>query len=486
MNIFRRVISAVVCFSMVVAALIVGTGYEITEEKQVADHNSVVIWYTDEALTDYLSACAVSFNEKFGVRVIPQYQSGLDYLENVYNASVHEGVTPDLFIVSNEALEKACLTGVAGVISDPHGIVNTEFFPNASLEAVSYKGDYVGYPFYFETSVLLYNKSYITDMAKNQLLAAGTADGNREETDKDKKEDEVTDEEIAEKTEELLPDTFEELLDFADSYDAPTGVEAVFKWDVSDIFYNYFFVGNYLNMGGPCGDDPDNINIYNMDAIRAMKVYQDMNQFFAFETEDLSYDSVIQEFIDGKLVMTTATSDIIKHLEQAKEDGLFQYEYGLKEIPDLNQHMKTKSMSVTNTVVVNGYSEKKEEANQFASYVIAEEAPYLYEMSGKIPCKSSVSSQEDLVSVFFAEYAQSVPAPKMMVTSNFWVEAEPVFADIWKGKDVSGCIKGLSEMMMEQVTGEKYEEEYIELPKEETSVEYLDEEAEKEAAKSAE
>lgn len=484
MSFFRRVTAAVVCLSMVIGSFIVAVKYQSDEEEQIIrDNDSVVIWYADESMTDYLSACAVSYNEKYGVRVIPQYQSGLDYVEKIYDESVNKNSGPDLFIVSNEALEKAFLSGVASVITDPKGIVNERYFPTAALNAVSYKGDLIGYPFYFETSVLLYNKTYIYDMAKNQLIAAQTEDGETEEEKKETASSELSEEEIQKKMEELLPDTFEELLNFADHYDAPPSVESVFKWDVSDIFYNYFFVGNYLNVGGPCGDDATQIDIYNEDAIKAMEVYQDLNQFFAFETEDLNYDSVIQEFIEGKLVMTTATSDIMKHLDKAKEEGSFTNEYGLKEIPDLNDQMQTKSMSVTNTIVVNGYSSKNEKANKFASFLINEQSSSMYEMSGKISCKTSIAEYDDNTAVFLKEYSRSAPVPKMMVTSNFWVESEIIFSEIWSGKNVSACMKKLSEMIMEQVTGEKYEEEYIELPDEETTIEYLDEEAEREAAK---
>ena len=54
--------------------------------------------------------------------------------------------------------------------------------------------------------------------------------------------------------EEALPKTIDDILAFADVYDAPEQVEAIFKWDVSDIFYNYFFVGNYIDVGGVSGD----------------------------------------------------------------------------------------------------------------------------------------------------------------------------------------------------------------------------------------
>ena len=52
---------------------------------------------------------------------------------------------------------------------------------------------------------------------------------------------------LEERINAMIPSTIDDILSFADSYDAPEQVEAVFKWDVDDIFYNYFFVGNYID-----------------------------------------------------------------------------------------------------------------------------------------------------------------------------------------------------------------------------------------------
>ena len=72
----------------------------------------------------------------------------------------------------------------------------------------------------------------------------------------------------------------------------------------------------------------------------------------------------------------------------------------------------------------------------------------------------------------------------MMVTSNLWVQLEVTFAKVWNGSAVSKSLKDLSELIMSQVTGSEYTEEYINEPvEEETTVEYFDEEAEREAAK---
>jgi hypothetical protein len=75
----------------------------------------------------------------------------------------------------------------------------------------------------------------------------------------------------------------------------------------------------------------------------------------------------------------------------------------------------------------------------------------------------------------------------MMVTSNLWVQLEVTFAKVWNGSEVSRSLQELSQMIMSQVTGSGYVEEYIAEPtEEETTIEYLDEEAEREAAQQEE
>lgn len=496
MKIKKRVTSVVLCTCMVIGAMITGAGHKEVEEPEVFIGDSVVVWYADESMTDYISAMAVAFHEKYDIRVIPQFHTGLEYVESIYDASVtEEEATPDLFIISNEALEKAYLTGVADEITDPKQLVTEGHFPKTALNAVTYQDKIIGYPYYFETSVLLYNKSYIHEMAKNQLLASTTdedaenggeitiTEGEDGESSPVLKEEDITEELIEETIVKLIPNSFDGLLSFANEYDAPAAVEGVFKWDVADIFYNYFFAGNYLNVGGPCGDNTEEVDIYNLDAIKAMQVYQSLNQFFSFEVDDVKYASVIQDFIEGKMVFTTATSDIIKKLENAKEEGSFAFEYGLVSIPALTEELDTRNLSVTNTIVVNGFSDSKEDANLFASYLVGEEVSSLYEKTGKIPAATDEACKDEKTAVFFHEYEESVPVPKMVETSNLWVQMEVTFAEVWNGANVSKSLQELSELIMSQITGTDYKEEYIEEPTEEAeTVEYLDEEALREEA----
>lgn len=494
---------AILCAAAAIAGVAL-SGKSVSEQSEESifarQKETIYFWYTDEALTDYLSSAAVAYGETHDVRVIPVLTSGLEYLESVNKASIQSETPPDLYIVSNDSLEKAFLAGLASPINENVWEEIKEGYPDAARLAVTYKNKVIAYPFYFETSSLLYNRTYLEDFAGKQIEAEADAAAAEEamaqieasgpeETDGTVTVDSAGENDadmqrkIEERVKEILPSTIDDILSFANEYDAPEQVEAVFKWDVTDIFYNYFFAGNYMVVGGAAGDSTANMNIYNKDAIDCLRVYQDMNQFFSIDTKEISYEGVLQDFIDGKIVYTVATTDAVAKLEEAKKEGKFSYDYSIAPVPDINDRLLTRSLSVTNCVVVNGYSDKQETAGDFARFLTGEYTDTLYSRTGKVASRYGVDYGNINLQEFVNEYETSIPMPKMIETSNFWVELEIAFAQIWDGADVNDRLRELSEQIMTQVTGEPYEESVIEeeqvAPEE---VEYLDEEALRKAA----
>ena len=343
------------------------SGMPVKEKEQSEDsslfsnHNkdSIYLWYTDDALTTYLSSAAVAYNETHDARIVPVLESGLDYVETINRNSVESNV-PDLYVISNDALEKAYLAGLAVPVEPTVNMEET--FIGKGLAAATYKDKLLGYPFYFETSSLLYNKTYLRDLAVAQLtqeqeeaaaqemqenvdsasgdttqsssdtgsadatqsssdtgsadatqssVGAGdaqkAAESERSDTASDRSDSQTTEEAVEEespfteeqieaKIAEYLPKTIEDIQTFGDMYDAPEQVESVFKWDVTDIFYNYFFIGNAINMGGENGWDTEQVDIYNLNAIQSMTAYQNLNNFFSIDTSAISYESTLNDF----------------------------------------------------------------------------------------------------------------------------------------------------------------------------------------------
>ena len=453
------------------------SGRQISEKQEntvfAGGKETLYLWYTDEALTSYLSGAAVTYNENHDVRIVPVLESGAEYLEKINQTSL-ESNAPDLYILSHDSLEKAYLAGLAEEVRPTGNASMEDTYIETGLQAVSYKDKILGYPFYFETSALLYNKTYLEDMAISQLqaqldlaegeeaqaqvdasLEAGDSieeEGSQEQAEAGEREESpFTREQIEAKMQEILPATIQDIENFADEYDAPEQVEGVFKWDVTDNFYNYFFVGNAIEMGGEAGWDTTKINIYNQDAIDSMRAYQELNQFFSIDTSESDYDDILDEFMAGKMVFTVATTDAVFKLEQAREDGLFEYEYDIALPPGINEGQKARSLSMTSCVVVNGYSEHKEEANDFAGFLTAKYNDILYARTGKASAAKGVDYSYEALEKFAAGYEQSISMPKMIETRNFWVKLEVAFSQIWNGADADEKLKELSDQIMEQL-----------------------------------
>ena len=146
----------------------------------------------------------------------------------------------------------------------------------------------MAYPFYFETCFLLYNKNYV----------------------------------------DSAPSTIDEILDYADNYEATEAtekVENIFKWNVADIFSNFFFISNYVNLGGETGDDPAQVSLDAQEVKDCLAYYQSLNAFFAIDADEVTTDNVLQEFIDGKTVYTIAKTDAIAQIDAADRGLLLRH-----------------------------------------------------------------------------------------------------------------------------------------------------------------
>ena len=283
------------------------------------------------------------------------------------------------------------------------------------------------------------------------------SDGSEEELEEGEEGDPMGEEDVQASPEVLkqlstmIPSTMDDIKNFANNYEAPEAVEAVFKWDVSDIFYNYFFVGNYMNVGGENGDNNAIFNIYNRQAVECLQVYQDLNSFFSIDAKEVTYDKILQEFVDGKTVFTVATTDALQKIDEAKLNGTFDFEYGISVLPDLSPTLKARGLSVTSCVAVNGYSTKKDSANDFASYLTMEKGQELYRLAGKVASKRGCIYENNEIYNIMNEYEKSVSLPKMVETSNFWVQLEIAMSRIWNGADPDATLKELSDTMGAQI-----------------------------------
>lgn len=462
MHIKRRFFAVAVIALIVVSAIFAGKrGIQNPEEEiditsLFSKKETIYFWYADDSMTNYINSAAVAFGEKEDVRVIPIIASDSNYLGELNKASLHTEQIPDAFIISNDALEKAYLAGLTEEIKDENGVCSERNFSKTALDSVTYKGKKVAYPLSYDTSILLYNETYLhewaTQQARKELANADAGEGSQNVDTGAVLDEALIAEKAAEYFVKAVPATVEDLLTIADSFDVPEGVEGVMKWDVSDIFHNYWIVGDYLIIGSDTGDDESCVNIENDQTIACLKVYQALNQFFSIESDTVSYESVMDDFINGKLVFTIGSTDAIQRIEQAKAEGVFTHEYGVATMPNINSMLASRSLSVTNVVAVNSYSEHKELANKFAAFLVDEYAGELYERTGKVSSNLNINQDNGALQICMLEYADSISLPKMMEIGNLWLQLEALFAKVWNGEMISPLLSELSKQIFTQIT----------------------------------
>lgn len=431
MNVKTRLLSVltvlVLLGGLVYVAIRGGENAGSSSELLFSRRKTIDLWYTDDSLTDYLKSVCVAYTDsQSDYRVEPTLIDDTDYLQKIYEASVSGEDYPDVFLAGNDLLERLWLTGLATQVQDETHFSGNRFFCQPALDAVTYQGKTIAYPMSFEAAAFLYNEDYLQSMAN----AAGKS------------------------LEDTVPRTMVDVITLANEYDAPDNVSSVLKWDVGDIFYNYCFLGNYMDIGGACGDDTSQLHVYNQQLISCLQVYQQLNQFFSIDSSSDGYDSVIQDFAGGKIVFTLATSDSVSKIAKyCKENGT-TLNYGVTSIPDLTGDLKSKTLSITNCLVVNGYSDQQEAANAFCQYLLFSGMEHFFDLTGKAPAAAGYSFSDEHMNGFYDAYTDSAPITKLRSASNFWMLLENTFSQVWDGEDPNEQLRQLCQQLLIQMTGQ--------------------------------
>lgn len=450
---YQRILAVLLVALLGAQMLYAGMKDRPAEEEEIVVEEPLLIWYTDPDIQSYMEAAAAEVAARYQVEVHAELVSEVDYIENICETSVAETMEgPDVYVASSALLEKATLAGLTTPVTDQDLTGN---YSEKAVQAMTYDGKPVAWPFYIETCVMLYNRYYVEDTE--------------------------------------VPSDIEGILTYAENFEADEiteRVENIFKWNVADVIDSYLFLGAYTNLGGPCGDDKSQVSMDLEKIAECMNYYQSLNGFFAIDADTVTSEEVIREFIDGKTVFTIVNVPMLAELDRAVQAGEipeyptertvigadgeetvesldYQPFYQVAPLPSLTDTLDSRGLSVTNGVVVNPYSRNVEAAKACARYLTKERAEKLYGEAGKLTaCKEllkGTSGPEEARRSFlgyqslyerllggeerpeeepksehatvYEAYEKAAEVPKIMELSNMWLQLEVVLADIWRGAD---------------------------------------------------
>jgi maltose-binding protein MalE len=171
------------------------------------------------------------------------------------------------------------------------------------------------------------------------------------------------------------------------------------------------------------------------------------------DAETVSTDSILQEFKSGTMLFTIMDSESAVELEMAKANGEISFDFDYALIPDPSSELRGRPLSVTNVVVVNGYTDYPETAVDFAEFLTMENycTDQLYEKTGYLPAYAKSATFTNMEVVFKKEYTESANMPNYMVTSNFWMLLENAFNQLWDGAETREVLYKLEQRLQNQI-----------------------------------
>lgn len=355
---------------------------ETAQESTYEDATKEVsFWYTDEKLSDYFTDCAKAFFEETGIAVEVTCADSLGFVENICQTSMDDTDYPDVYMIQNDSLGKAYLYGIAAENEDADAFA--QGYAQSAVTASSCDGIMYGYPMTFDTSILIYRTDVFGE----------------------------------------APKSMQSILDMALTSEAGLVAGNMIEWDVADEFYNFPFVGSSIFFTPA---DEKNLDVtYDEETYQAaLAFYQKMADSVAIDSDTITRQQVLSDFNSGATLSAIIDSEDIG---QITTENL-----GVSLLPSLNDEIAMTGMSYTDLLVINDYSNHKEQAADFARYVTVECQDTLAQATGNIPVKAD-AVLDAKSQIAYSQYENSYPVPNTVDVDEFLEELKSKMILVWNG-----------------------------------------------------
>ncbi len=351
-------------------------------EEALSNGADLRLWYDDASYDTYFKTMAINYYEASGVVVELTYVDSMDYVGDIYDATMKSEIYPDVYLLSGEELEKAHLYGVAG--ENKQGVAYTGIVANNAITASTCHGKMFGYPLSFNVCLLAYNNQYF----------------------------------------DVAPESLQAIIDYADENEPGENIEYLLEWDAYDPFFGFLFVSESV--------------VLNMDGIGVLEASYDeelLAESLLFLEESLTYfslpldtvteESVISDVLDGTTLCAIVDSDSMVEL--------YDSDYDIVVFPYLNEELDAQSAALTDMILVNDYSTKKGTASDFAKYLTLENYGSVWELSGHYPVQLQPGG-DTKATVAYQAYEKAIPAPNSQDAGGFWIYIKELITNVIKSQ----------------------------------------------------
>lgn len=302
------------------------------------------------------------------------------------------GVGPDLFAAPHDKLGE--------LVSGGHVLptVNADTISQQILDtcriALNYDGTMYGYPVSAETYALFFNKAYLSA--------------------------------------EQVPTTWDELKEFAASFNQANLGKYGFIMDVGNAYYTIIFTTSQGNrLFGPEGTDTVNTNINSAASVEGMKLFQSLRGILDVPAADLTTSIGDGAFMSGDAALYITGLWNVSNFENA---GL---NFGVAPLPSLpGNDTPVASFSGVRAMFVSAYTNNQEEAELFAQFLVSEEMQRLrFDITGTLPA-IPLTVESPYIDGFLTQLDYAFPMPSIPQMGAYWDAMNAASSNIWDGADI--------------------------------------------------
>lgn len=363
---------------------------------------NLVVWESNDANGKFLEEAAKRFADQYGIEVTYEAVELGDAPDKIALDGPN-GIGADVFAAPHDRLGTMMSAGLL-LENDIEGYT-TEVFAEKALSATTYEGAQIGYPLSVETYLMFYNKDLMPE----------------------------------------APETFEDIKTFAKTFNDERNNKFALMWEVGSAYYAYAFLGAYVDLFGPNGDDVTSIGVDTPEAIEAMGVFQELREVYNVDSADASRDAMLNAFKGGQAAACiTGPWDI----SEFDNSGI---NYGVSPLPKLPNGVPAKSFSGTRALYVSSFSKYPIAAKMFADFCATELADLRYEMTSAVPAVNTVAITDEKQQVIYDQYENSFPMPKIPAMGSYWSPMGSAYANIWDGADIQSELNAAVSALKESI-----------------------------------
>ncbi|MBP1969355.1 arabinogalactan oligomer/maltooligosaccharide transport system substrate-binding protein [Virgibacillus natechei] len=337
----------------------------------------------------------------------------IDMLDQIESLDVEgpAGNGPDVIFQPHDRIGDLVIRGLV----DPIDLDDVESeYTDTSLEAVTYEGEYWGYPAVIETYTMFYNKSLV----------------------------------------DSEPESMEDIMNIAESDTNASNDEFGFLMEADNFYYVYpFFAGygSYVFANEDGNYDISDIGLDNEGAVEGGELVQSWYED-GYIPQDLTPDIMNGLFQEGKVSTVLNGPWMVRDFAEALGDDL-----GAVPMPVLDNGEHPNSFVGVKSYMMSYYSENKEWAQDLMAFITNKEnSMHYYDVAGEMPPRDDaledpVIADDEIFSAFAEQTEYGEPMPSDPAVQQIWDPINDALDFISRGETVDEVLTETVQTIHDQI-----------------------------------